>query len=477
MTGALDSSVDLIEDSMPTYYRFMFWSAIVGVMIAIGALLAFLLAALKLAPLNGLLFFFCLFVPVICLNLFGQHFKKKIDSYLSTRLLKVVSISVRDKVLNLFLKGQEPISIPLSSITAIELAPSKSSDLAKQTIVISGAQMKEPICIKLSAIHTHENWMIIAHALTNFAKHISIDDGIAKALTLPSADTSFTELWLDSLSSAPEVESLQEIPDGQSLAAGRYLVKSKLASGGQGHAYLCHDQTTQKEVVVKAYLLPIYQGKHLKDVAIQQLEAESMVLQRIDHAQIVHFVDWFSTSSCAFLVLKRISGKNLRQYHAVRGSLPSALVQDLTLQMCEILGYLHSCKPAIVHRDFTPDNLIIDGQQKLTLIDFTIAEPTGAVSGLPPAGKPAYMPPEQFRGETCVQSDIYALGGTLQYLLTGCDPVALEQTNILLTEPGVSPLLAEIVYKCRAQRPNDRFQSVEEIAALIHSSMRALINE
>lgn len=477
MTGALDSSMDLIEDSKPAYYRFVFWSVIIGAMMALGALLALLLAALKVAQLSGILWAFCLFVPFVFLNLFGRYFNKKIDRYLSTRLLKVVSISVRERVLNLYLKGKEPISIPLSAITTIELAPSKSSDLTKQTIFISGAQMKEPICIKLSAIHTHENWMIISHALTNFAKHISIDDGIAKALTLPSADTSFTELWLDSLSSAPEAESLQEIPDGQTLAAGRYLVKSKLASGGQGHAYLCHDQTTQEEVVVKAYLLPVYQGQHLKDVAVQQLEAESMVLQRINHAQIVQFVDWFSTSSCAFLVLKRISGKNLRQYHAVRGSLPTALVQDLTLQMCEILGYLNSSSPAIVHRDFTPDNLIIDEQQKLTLIDFTIAEPTGAVSGLPPAGKPAYMPPEQFRGETCVQSDIYALGGTLQYLLTGCDPVALEQTNLLLTESGVSPLLAEIVFKCRAQRSNDRFQSVVEIAALIHSSMRASINE
>lgn len=477
MTNELDSSMDLIEDSKPSYYRFVFWSAIIGAMMALGTLLALLLAAANLAPLNGLLMVFCLCVPVLFLNLFGQYFKKKIDRYLSTRLLKVVSISVREKVLNLYLKGQDPISIPLSSITTIELAQSKSSELAKQTMVISGTQTKEPICIKLSAIHTHENWMIISHALTNFAKHISIDDGIAKALTLPSADTSFTELWLDSLSSAPEAESLQGIPDGQTLAAGRYLVKSKLASGGQGHAYLCYDQTTQEEVVVKAYLLPVYQGKHLKDIAIQQLEAESMVLQRINHPQIVQFVDWFSTSSCAFLVLKRITGKNLRQYHAVRGSLPTALVQDLTMQMCEILGYLHSSTPAIVHRDFTPDNLIIDGQQKLTLIDFTIAEPTGAVSGLPPAGKPAYMPPEQFRGETCVQSDIYALGGTLQYLLTGCDPVALEQTNILLTQPVVSPLLAEIVFKCRAQRPNDRFQSVDEITALIHSSMRTSINE
>jgi serine/threonine protein kinase len=202
-----------------------------------------------------------------------------------------------------------------------------------------------------------------------------------------------------------------------------------------------------------------------------------MVLQRINHPQIVQFVDWFSTSSCAFLVLKRISGNNLRQYRANQGPLPTALVKNLTIQMCEILWYLHGSNPVIVHRDFTPDNLIIDGQQKLTLIDFTIAEPTGAVSGLPPAGKPAYMPPEQFRGEASVQSDIYALGGTLQYLLTGCDPVALEQSNLLLTETGVSPLFAEIVFKCRAQRPSDRFQSVDEIVASIHSFIRASIHE
>ncbi|MDQ5937788.1 MAG: eukaryotic-like serine/threonine-protein kinase [Cyanobacteriota bacterium erpe_2018_sw_21hr_WHONDRS-SW48-000092_B_bin.40] len=477
MTSELDSSMDLIEDSKPAYYWFVIWCAIIAFLMAMGAPVALLISGSNMAKLKGMLFVFCLCVPGLFVNQYGGFINKKISKYLSTKLLKVVSISVRENVLDLYLRGKEPISIPLTSINTIDLLPSKSSDLTKQTIVISGRRMKEPIYIRLSAIHTHENWMIISHALANFASQINIDDGIAKALTLPSADTSFTELWLDSLSSAPEAESLQEIPDGQTLAAGRYLVKSKLASGGQGHAYLCFDQTTQDEVVVKAYLLPVYQGKHLKDVAIQQLEAEAMVLQRINHPQIVQFVDWFSTSSCAFLVLKRISGNNLRQYRANQGPLPTALVKNLTIQMCEILWYLHGSNPVIVHRDFTPDNLIIDGQQKLTLIDFTIAEPTGAVSGLPPAGKPAYMPPEQFRGEASVQSDIYALGGTLQYLLTGCDPVALEQSNLLLTETGVSPLFAEIVFKCRAQRPSDRFQSVDEIVASIHSFIRASIHE
>ncbi|CAN5480299.1 hypothetical protein BH11CYA1_BH11CYA1_42800 [soil metagenome] len=474
ITGALDNSVGLLEDTKPAYYRFLFWGAIILAILPIGAVTSFALsAAMKMTGLLLFLALFCIIMPNLFLYTIARRLVKLIDNYVDTKLFKVVSISIRERSINLYLKGQKPISIPLSSINEIELVKSKSADLAKQIIAITGPGMKEPICIKLSAIHTHENWMILSHAISNFAKHIHIDDGIAKALTLPSADTSFTELWLDSLSSAPEAESLQEVPDGQALADGRYLVKSRLASGGQGHAYLCQDQTTQQEVVIKAYLLPVYQGKRLKDLAIEQLEAESLMLQKIKHPQIVQFIDWFSTSSCAFLVLNRISGKNLRQCQPAMAPLSAELVQNLTLQMCEILKYLHSFDPPIIHRDFTPDNLIIDGQQRLTLIDFTIAEPSGTVSGLPPAGKPAYMPPEQFRGETCIQSDIYALGGTLQFLLSGHDPVALEQADILVTYPDASPLLAEIVYKCRAQESTDRWQSVDEIVALLRSPSRA----
>jgi tRNA A-37 threonylcarbamoyl transferase component Bud32 len=474
ISGGLDSSMDLLEESKPAYFRLVFWAAILLLLIGFGAVASLILAAPRqMAGLSMFLSLFCLVGPILFFYLFGKRLKKVIDNYVALNLFKVVSISVRAQSLNLYLKGQEPISIPLSAINEIELAKSKSSDLAQQDIVISGLGMKEPVRIKLSAIHTHENWMIISHAIMNFSNHIYIDDGIAKALTVPSADTSFTELWLDSLSSAPEAASLQAVPDGQTLADGRYLVRSKLASGGQGHAYLCQDQTTKQEVVIKAYLLPVYQGKRLKDIAIQQLEAESVVLQKIKHPQIVQFVDWFSTSSCAFLVLNRIAGQNLRQCQSAMGRPPIELATNLTLQMCEILRYLHSSDPPIIHRDFTPDNLIVDARQRLTLIDFTIAEPSGAVSGLPPAGKPAYMPPEQFRGETCIQSDIYALGGTLQYLLTGCDPVALEQTNIMVADAAVSPLLAEVVYRCRAAEPKDRYQSVDEIIALLQQPLRA----
>ena len=273
---------------------------------------------------------------------------------------------------------------------------------------------------------------------------------------------------------------MQDLPDGQALADGRYLVKSKLASGGQGHAYLCYDKVTQTEVVVKVYLLPVYQGKHLKDVAIQQLEAESLVLQRIDHPQIVQFVDWFTSSTCAFLVLKRITGNNLRQVCAKFGRPSLALVQDLTLQMCEILAYLHNSTPAIIHRDFTPDNLIIDGQQKLTLIDFTIAEPSGAVSGLPPAGKPAYMPPEQFRGESNLgpPSDIYALGVLGFELLSGRLPftgrtfaelAVAHTTQPAPLLPNVPSALTDLFERLLAKEPQRRPR-----AELLMQSLRSI---
>ncbi len=155
MTTELDSSMDLIEDSKPAYYWFVIWCAIIAFLMAMGAPVALLISGSNMAKLKGMLFVFCLCVPGLFVNQYGGFINKKISKYLSTKLLKVVSISVRENVLDLYLRGKEPISIPLTSINTIDLLPSKSSDLTKQTIVISGRRMKEPIYIRLSAIHTH----------------------------------------------------------------------------------------------------------------------------------------------------------------------------------------------------------------------------------------------------------------------------------------------------------------------------------
>lgn len=459
LTGISDDTVDLIDALKPAYVRFIYWLILNLMLSALGLTLAYLISGRHTgAGTYALYIFSALISPFVFSKFMGKAANKPIQEYIATRLFKLVALNATPKTLQLILKKQPMISIPWTALDSIKLVqPARGG---KATVVFDGPSMIKPMIISLSSLHTHENWIVLSHAIANFAPHIEIDPAIARALTLQSVETSFTEIWLDSLTLPPEQASLELIPEGEKLNNDRYVVRKKLASGGQGQAYLALDTTTNEEVVIKSYLLPVYQGKRVRDNAVQQLESESVVLQRISHPHIVHFIDWFCQSHRAYLVLNNIEGKNLRQWLKAHGIPDAALITDLARQMCEILGYLHSFKPPIVHRDFTPDNLIIDDSAKLTLIDFTIAEPTGAISGLPPVGQPAYMPPEQFRGETGVESDIYALGGTLQFLITGEDPVALEQTDLRTTHPSVPVPLVEIVYKCRAQDARERYQSV-----------------
>ena len=195
------------------------------------------------------------------------------------------------------------------------------------------------------------------------------------------------------------------------------------------------------------------------------MEAEIVLLSRISHPQIVRLIDSFVERNRAFLVFNRIAGVNLRQHIEEKGKLTPDAVLQLAQLMVDILAYLHSSNPPIIHRDFTPDNLIIDDAGHLTLVDFTIAEPAGPGMGRPPAGKPAYMPPEQYGGDTVEQSDIYAMGGTLYFALTGQDPEPLMQ--LFPAEGGRGTVgeqtLAGIIQRCTAQDFRERFKSCRDV--------------
>jgi len=88
----------------------------------------------------------------------------------------------------------------------------------------------------------------------------------------------------------------------------------------------------------------------------------------------------------------------------------------LLLSMCSIIEYLHSFSPPIIHRDFTPENLLLSDDNKLVLIDFNVAQQQESASTRTIVGKHNYLPPEQFRGNANTQSDIYACGGCIFWL-------------------------------------------------------------
>ena len=97
------------------------------------------------------------------------------------------------------------------------------------------------VVVSLQAIHTRENWSSLVRAIKHYAPHAVIDDSIASALTLSSSNTSFTEVWLESLTRPPDENYLVPIAPGDTVQAGRFTIQDILGVGGQGHAYLAYD--------------------------------------------------------------------------------------------------------------------------------------------------------------------------------------------------------------------------------------------
>jgi serine/threonine-protein kinase len=300
----------------------------------------------------------------------------------------------------------------------------------------------------------------LAKALERFAPRCSIDSALSEAM-MPKHERSYTELWLQSLSTPPERNSLQTLTPGQRLQNDQYLVVCRLGVGGQGTAYLCRDEVNKCEVVLKETVIPVFADRIIKEQALKRFEQEAKLLQSLDNGHIVRLSDYFFEDHRGYLVLEHITGKNLRQLVQDEGCLSEDRVRDLAKQMCEILLYLHGHE--IIHRDFTPDNLILNADGTLKLIDFNVAQSMQVGTTGTIAGKHAYLPPEQFRGKATQQSDIYAMGATLFFLLTGKDPEPISQSSPLKAGASVSGELDAVVRDCTTIDCSKRYKSAETV--------------
>jgi serine/threonine protein kinase len=119
----------------------------------------------------------------------------------------------------------------------------------------------------------------------------------------------------------------------------------------------------------------------------------------------------------------------------------------------------------VVHRDFTPDNLILNNDGVLKLVDFNVAQQKDVTATGTVVGKHAYLPPEQFRGHPGTRSDIYALGATLYYLLTGEEPEPISVSRPRAVVGQVSQELDDIVARATAPNETDRYGTVQELEA------------
>jgi serine/threonine protein kinase len=142
-------------------------------------------------------------------------------------------------------------------------------------------------------------------------------------------------------------------------------------------------------------------------------------------------------------------------------------VLEWAIQIANTLKYLHDREVPVIHRDLTPDNLVLRNDGQVIIVDFGAAnELIGTATGTF-VGKHAYISPEQFRGKTVTQSDIYAFGCTLFYLLTGVEPEALSTSNPRELAPSVSEDLAELIESCTQLEVRDRYQTVAQLLPVL----------
>ncbi len=208
------------------------------------------------------------------------------------------------------------------------------------------------------------------------------------------------------------------------LLQERYRITQLLGQGGMGAVYLANDTRFSSKVCVVKEMLDHFHDPEQRENATQNFYREADLLANLKHNSIPEVYDRFTEANRHYLVMEYINGTDLEQRINEQGNQPfeESAVIGWAIQVCDVLSYLHHQKPPIIYRDMKPANLILTNFGKIYLVDFGIARFFNPSARGTMIGTQGYAPPEQYRGQVEPRTDIYAIGATMHYMLTGRDP-------------------------------------------------------
>lgn len=271
------------------------------------------------------------------------------------------------------------------------------------------------------------------------------------------------------------------------LVLGGYLILDRLGSGGMGTVYRALHRRMNREVALKLIKPSINESADHSRWFQREVEAAAKLV----HPNIVTAYDAGEDGGVAYLVTEFVAGDDLSALVRRDGPLPVATAINYAVQAARGLAYAHS--QGIIHRDVKPSNLLVDGDGKVRVLDVGLARltrhPTPDANGGEPApaehsslgaliGTVDYMAPEQAAAPTQVdeRADIYGLGCTLYYLLTGqalfpgndvWAKLASHRNDAVPSlskaRPGVPPPLERLFQSLVSKQPEDRPSSMDEV--------------
>ena len=245
-----------------------------------------------------------------------------------------------------------------------------------------------------------------------------------------------------------------------SLLDRKYEVIRILGQGGMGNVYLCKNINLDTLWAIKEV------PKEVKSNV--DFLAEPNILKKLKHPGIPRIIDIFYENDNLYMVEDYIEGENLKEYVKRKGRLNVEEICNIALKIEKIVNYLHSFNPPIIHRDLKPSNIMITPESNVVLIDFGISRvyKPGQESDTVYIGSRGYAAPEQFygTGQSSVQSDIYALGAVMYFMLTGKAPsTALEPLYDENYAENVNIDIREIIKKAMKIKVEERYSCIEEM--------------
>lgn len=256
---------------------------------------------------------------------------------------------------------------------------------------------------------------------------------------------------------------------------GKYEVLRLLGSGGMGTVYEARDPVLERRVAVKVLAADLARQAELRERFLREAQAAG----RLRHPNIVQVYDVGESNGRLFLAMEFVAGSDLeRIIQDVPLSIEWKL--DLLRQVCEGLGHAH--KHGVIHRDVKPANIRVTPTGDVKIMDFGIAHLQSATSltkrGLV-LGSVHYISPEQVEGRPVdARADIFSVGAIAFELLSGKRPFEAESVTAVMARVAYgsadlsqlprtpfSPGLEAIIMNALAHRPQDRYQSLEDLRA------------
>ena len=249
-----------------------------------------------------------------------------------------------------------------------------------------------------------------------------------------------------------------------SVIDGKYEILREIGHGGMSVVYLAMDTHLNKQWAVKE-IKKKGSGKN-DEIIVNSLLAEANLMKRLDHAALPRIVDIIDNGVTIYVVMDYIEGESLDKILNEYGAQPEELVIGWAMQLCDALAYLHAQKPPIIYRDMKPANIMLKPEGNIKIIDFGIAREykEQSLADTTVLGTKGYAPPEQYSGQTDARSDIFALGMTMQHLLTGIDPRSGEAyAPVRMWNPELSEGIELIIDKCVEPAPENRYQNCSDL--------------